>query len=142
MAVDCRVTQAIVGSLARSLSELEALEGSEEGRTMICLVLTGSLKQPCGEQTVRGRVGAGPGRRLLQWSRHGALDKDGDQYILKVKTMGLPGGLAAGCERERCHGQVPVCSLGPGKVEMGKWWRGFWMCSDATQTSKWKLEPH
>lgn len=81
MGVDRGVTQAIVGSSACPLSELGASGGSEEGRTMICLVLTGSLTHMCGEQGVRGRVGAGPGRSLLQWSRHGALDKDGSGGI-------------------------------------------------------------
>lgn len=43
MGVDCRVTPAIVGSLACPLSELGDPGGSEWGRAMICLVLTASL---------------------------------------------------------------------------------------------------
>lgn len=41
--VACRLTPAIVGSLACPLSELRDPGGSEWGRAMICLALTASL---------------------------------------------------------------------------------------------------
>lgn len=44
---DCHT--AIVASLACPLSELGEPRGSEAGRAMTHLVLTGSLKQPCGK---------------------------------------------------------------------------------------------
>lgn len=52
----------------------------------------------------RGRWEQGLGEAVALWSRHGALDEDRkwwNQYILKMKTTGLPGGLDVGAKENR-----------------------------------------
>lgn len=88
-----------------------------------------------------GRVGAGPGEQFHR-ARRGPFDEDGkwwNQYILKVKTRGLPGGLHVWGVKEK---RIMAKSQRVARALGGRKWKSSGGGSGRVEmTSKGKSEP-